>query len=61
MKKTCPICKKTVDENVVQMCTEAEDWILESIRRHHPDWVEKDGSCSKCLEQYRNMGPSGCR
>ncbi len=61
MKKVCPICKKTVDEDMAQACDKAEDWILATIRRSHPDWVEKDGSCSKCLAYYRTMNPSDSR
>ncbi len=61
MKKLCPICKKHVDENIVGVCRDAEQWIIDSIRRAHPEWVEKDGTCSKCLDYYRSLGPAGCQ
>ncbi len=56
MEKKCPICNKLVQENIVKVCEEAEDWILQSIKRAHPDWVEKDGSCSRCLIYYKDLG-----
>ncbi len=56
MKKKCPICSRLVRENILKVCEEAEDWILQSIKRAHPDWVEKDGSCSRCLNYYKKLG-----
>lgn len=61
MKKKCPICGKEVDENISGLCQDAEAWIIEAIRRQHPDWVREDGSCAKCLQHYRKTGPAGCR
>ncbi len=56
MKKKCPICKTQVEEDMVKLCQDAEDWIIQSLKRAHPDWVEQDGTCSKCLQQYKNLG-----
>ncbi|MFZ5801306.1 MAG: hypothetical protein ACOY3D_08060 [Candidatus Omnitrophota bacterium] len=56
MKKTCPLCKKEVNDKLLQTCVDAEKWVVEQIREHHPDWVAKDGSCPQCLEYYRKLG-----
>ena len=56
MKKKCPICRAYVEEDMVKLCEEAEDWILASIKRAHPQWVQKDGSCSMCLAYYKQLG-----
>ncbi|HAJ56758.1 MAG TPA: hypothetical protein DCL35_03185 [Candidatus Omnitrophica bacterium] len=61
MRKECPICKKSVEEDVSKICQDAEDWIIKAIRRSHPDWVEKNGTCSKCVDYYKKQGPSGCK
>jgi len=56
MKRRCPICQAYVEEDMVKICQESEEWILESIKRTHPQWVEKDGSYSECLEYYKQLG-----
>ncbi len=56
MRKKCPICNRFIEENIVKLCQDAEDWILQSIKRAHPDWVERDGSCSRCLNYYKKLG-----
>ncbi len=56
MEKKCPICNRFVNEDILEVCQEAEDWILQSIRRAHPDWVEKDGTCSRCISYYKSIG-----
>ena len=55
MKTKCPICKKDVDENVAEICKDAENWTIQTIKRLHPDWVEENGSCSKCLDYYKHL------
>jgi hypothetical protein len=58
MNKVCPICKKEVDAAVMRTCVDAEKWVVEQIRKNHPQWVSSDGSCPKCLDYYRNLGKS---
>ncbi|MEW6008711.1 MAG: hypothetical protein AB1629_03670 [Candidatus Omnitrophota bacterium] len=54
-KKICPICQKKVDASIIKACTEAEKYVIENIRRSHPEWVEKDGACPKCIDYYKNL------
>ena len=30
----------------------AEQYMLDIIKSEHPEWVEKDGSCTRCEEYY---------
>jgi hypothetical protein len=55
MAQKCPICNKITHEDMIKVCQDAEDWVLQTIRRMHPEWVEKDGSCMRCIEYYRDL------
>ena len=33
----------------------AEQYMLEIIKNEHPEWVEKDGSCARCMEYYQQL------
>lgn len=56
MKKTCPLCKKETDDKLIQTCVDAERWVIDQIRKHHPGWIAGDGSCAKCMEYYSKLG-----
>lgn len=51
----CPVCKKMQDEKLINICKTAYEYIIESLKRDHPDWQEKDGACPKCVEYYKNL------
>ncbi|HOX54346.1 MAG TPA: hypothetical protein PLC32_02740 [Candidatus Omnitrophota bacterium] len=53
--KICPICKKRVEEGMIDTCESAYKYVIDSIKRDHPNWVEKDGACPKCVEYYKKM------
>lgn len=55
IKKYCPICKRAMDEPVVDVCTGAYKFVIERIKDEHPGWVEADGACPKCLEYYKKL------
>lgn len=56
MNKVCPLCKKEVDEKLIQTCVDAEKWVANQIKKRHAEWVASDGSCPKCLAYYRQLG-----
>ena len=33
----------------------AEQWLIEIIKEQNPGWVEKDGSCDKCIDYYKSL------
>lgn len=51
----CPICKKMVSENLVDTCESAHQYVIDNIKKKHPNWVEKDGACPKCIEYYKKI------
>jgi protein-disulfide isomerase len=58
MDRECPLCKKEVDEKLIQTCADAEKWVVGQIKKNHKDWVAADGSCPQCLDYYRKLGES---
>ena len=54
-KKYCPICKGEKGTAIVDVCQASYAWIIEKIKRDHPDWVKKDGACPKCVEYYEKI------
>jgi len=48
---TCPLCGKHSDsiEHI------AEEWLLTEIRKEHPEWVEANGTCTKCVDYYHSL------
>lgn len=51
----CPICKKEMDKKTAEICRQAREFIIKNIKRDHPEWVEKDGACPKCVEYYEKL------
>lgn len=47
----CKVC----DANVDSLEYEAEEMVINMIKKGHPKWVESDGACHKCLEYYRSL------
>ena len=48
---TCPLCGKDTDS--VEHIT--EQFLLNMIRTEHPEWVDKNGLCPRCIEYYRKL------
>ena len=43
---------KSANENLHDI---AEQYMLEIIKNEHPDWVEQDGSCTRCEEYHYHL------
>ena len=54
-KKVCPICKKETAEGIVDVCQIAYEYIIHSIKEEHPEWIQENGACPKCIEYYKNL------
>ncbi|MGH7427690.1 MAG: hypothetical protein ACREJ4_04950 [Candidatus Methylomirabilaceae bacterium] len=52
-KYTCSICGSQVHEELRPLHEEAERWLVDRIKRQHPEWVSADGACSPCIEAYK--------
>ncbi|RJP28747.1 MAG: hypothetical protein C4533_02870 [Candidatus Omnitrophota bacterium] len=55
MKYNCQICNREIDDFVSVTHIKAEEYLLELIRKDHPEWKEKDKTCHKCVEYYRRL------
>lgn len=54
-KHKCQICAREIDDSVGLAHIRAEEYLMELIRRDHPEWQENKGTCDLCLEYYREL------
>jgi hypothetical protein len=52
-KYSCPVCGSEVYEEFRTLHEDAEQWLINRIKRQHPDWVSADGACGRCIEEFR--------
>jgi len=55
MKYTCQICERDIDDFASIAHIKAEEYLLDLIRRDHPEWHETKKTCHKCVEYYRKL------
>lgn len=55
MKYKCQICEKEIDEFASIMHIKAEEYLIDLIRKDHPEWHEDKQTCHKCVEYYRKL------
>lgn len=51
----CSICQRVIDEEKALTHVKSEEYLLELIRKDHPEWKEEHGACPKCLDYYRQL------
>lgn len=51
----CSICRRPIDEESALTHVKAEEYLLELIRKDHPQWKEEEGACLRCVEYYREL------
>ena len=54
-KYFCQICNREIDESVALTHVKTEEYLLELIKRDHPEWNKDENTCHKCLEYYRTL------
>lgn len=52
---TCQICKRIIDADNALTHVKAEEYLLDLIKKDHPEWKEDKGACEKCVEYYREL------
>lgn len=52
---TCQICGRKIDDTLSLAHIRAEEYIIELIRRDHPEWNKDRGTCDLCVEYYREL------
>lgn len=55
MKYRCQICDRDIDEAVSISHIKAEEYLIELIRRDHPEWKEAKATCHMCVAYYRKL------
>ncbi len=55
MEYKCSTCKEDIDGDLLVYIDHTEGHIMEEIRLIHPEWVEDDGLCQKCVDYYKNQ------
>ncbi|OGX26682.1 MAG: hypothetical protein A2787_05015 [Omnitrophica WOR_2 bacterium RIFCSPHIGHO2_01_FULL_48_9] len=54
MEYQCNVCRARVGADMIGYLDHTEKHVIDLVKHDHPDWVEKDGLCKKCLEYYRS-------
>ncbi len=61
----CPLCSETVSVGELRAHAALDDQrfraglVIARIKEDHPEWMEADGACPKCLEYYRGIAGLG--
>jgi hypothetical protein len=52
MKIICPLCQEEVESTLEESLLEG---VINEIKRQHPEWVEADGACQRCVSFYLQL------
>ncbi|MFH1128314.1 MAG: hypothetical protein V1699_02760 [Candidatus Omnitrophota bacterium] len=55
MKYKCQICEREIDDFASLSHIKTEEYLLDLIRRDHPEWKETKQTCHKCIDYYRKL------
>lgn len=49
------MCKQKVAGGLVPLTEHTERHIVDLIKIKHPEWIEDNGVCKKCLDYYKQQ------
>ncbi|MDI6606723.1 MAG: hypothetical protein QME65_06255 [Candidatus Omnitrophota bacterium] len=55
MTYKCQICGREIDEFASIAHIKAEEYLIELIKRDHPEWKKEHDTCHKCVDYYRKL------
>jgi hypothetical protein len=55
MEYICGLCGERISRDLLVYIDHTEKHIMQEIQAKHPEWSEKDGLCTKCLEYYHKQ------
>lgn len=55
MDYKCGVCGEKVEGDLISFKNHTEDHILDIMKKDHPQWVDENGVCRKCLDYYRKQ------
>jgi len=53
MEYQCGVCGQKVGGDMMVYREHTEKHIVDLVKHDHPDWVEQNGMCRKCIDYYR--------
>ncbi len=59
MKYKCSVCDQAIEGDLLVYINHTESHIMDEIKAKHPQWVENDGVCQKCVEYYKDQMSGG--
>lgn len=57
-RRICPLCSRHVDAYVFEKHWQMELEVVRAIRTTHPTWGRTDGTCPRCIQQFRRRAAS---
>ena len=51
----CQICQRMVHKEHAIMHAKAEEYLINLIKKDHPQWQQKGPTCKECIEYYRKL------
>jgi len=58
-KYHCQLCDREIDEKVALTHIKSEEYIINLIKKDHPDWDKDKKTCHACAEYYRRLIKEG--
>lgn len=55
LKKDCPLCHEKVPLSFFERHVFRERSMIRRMKEDHPEWLESDGACLKCLDEYKKV------
>ena len=52
MDYICPVCKEKLERDPSVVIPHTDEHIVDAIKKGHPEWIDTDGLCPKCLAFY---------
>lgn len=52
MEYQCSVCGNKVGADMLVYLDHTEKHVIELVKTDHPEWVEANGLCQKCVDYY---------
>ncbi|MFH1655232.1 MAG: hypothetical protein ABH954_01310 [Candidatus Omnitrophota bacterium] len=54
-KYKCQICDRYIDEAAALSHVKAEEYIMNLIKKDHPQWQKAKETCQECIDYYKKL------
>ena len=52
MEYQCSLCREKVEGDLITLKDHTDNHVIDLIKHDHPEWIQKDGMCQKCIDYY---------